>query len=223
MNRWFQSVTGALNLLLEARCTLCERSTPHLFCKDCLQRLERCQFPNPQQFWEPPLPVFAWGQYGGTLKQAIAVLKYQNRPDLARPLGQKLAQTWLASPMGRERSLVVVPIPMHREKQRKRGFNQAELLASAFCEVTGLPLKTHGLVRIRATEAQFGLSVAERQANLADAFQLGQAFQAQRPRSAVLLLDDIYTTGATAREAAMVLQQAKISVYGLAAIARPVL
>jgi ComF family protein len=162
----------------------------------------------------------AWGRYEGALKRAIAALKYNNAPQLARPLGQALAQVWLASPMAAVKSVTVVPIPMHSEKQKQRGFNQAELLAAAFCDRTGLPLQRHGLVRIRATEAQFTLASAQREQNLAGAFQVNSSLLQQRSVQKVLLLDDIYTTGATVRSAVEALQHHQIPVLGVAAIAK---
>ncbi|NJO43894.1 MAG: ComF family protein [Cyanobacteria bacterium CRU_2_1] len=222
MGHWTEKFTDLLNLFIESRCPLCQRSTHQPLCLDCQRQIQHCQLVDRQVFWQEPLPLFVWGKYGGALKRSIASLKYDNQPQLARPLGHWLAQAWLATPQIATKSLTVVPIPMHPDKQKKRGFNQAELLAKSFCEVTGLPLQCQGLARIRATEAQFGLSSAQRQQNLKDAFQLGDAFYHRRPSRAILLLDDIYTTGATAKAAIETLQQHHISVYGLITIAKTI-
>lgn len=142
-------------------------------------------------------------------------MKYENQPQLARVLGSELGKAWQDSPLSRKHPLGVVPIPLHGTKLKQRGYNQAQLLAESFCEVTGMPLSASGLKRVRQTEAQFGLSATERSANLADAFEVGKI----KGRGGVLLLDDIYTTGATVRSAARVLQQQGISVVGILAIA----
>ncbi|WOB43850.1 ComF family protein [Thermoleptolyngbya oregonensis NK1-22] len=212
-----------LNLVLQPCCPMCGRTdgrspAPPL-CIDCDRRLTHCQMPQPTTEWRPPLPVFSWGKYQGTLKQAIATLKYNHHPELARPLGHAMGRAWLHSVHGKT-PLIVVPIPMHADKQKQRGFNQAELLATSFCQVTRLPLERRGLVRVRATTPQFGLSVEERSQNVAGAFQVGPAF-GRSPRRPVLLLDDIYTTGATARNAAACLEARGIRVYGLVALASP--
>lgn len=167
--------------------------------------------------------MVAWGAYQGPLKQAIAALKYQNNPQLAIPLGRALGRQWQQSPLITRRSPIVVPIPMHAEKQRERGFNQAELLASAFCAQTGLQLVKHGLVRQRPTAPQFGLGPEARQQNLAGAFALGKPFLHRRPQQPILLLDDIYTTGTTVKVAATELRRHRVSVCGVAAIARAIL
>lgn len=220
--QWLKSF---LNLFLKSNCPLCGRPADRELCPSCDRSLLRCQFTNPGQFWKGQLPVFVWGRYGGILKQAIAALKYENQPQLARPLGTWLAQAWIKSPHCQVKPAVrlrspqvVVPIPLHADKLKQRGFNQAELLAESFCQYTGLPLCRQGLERVRATEALFGLSRTERQQILADALSVGKSLTQKRPKQ-VLLLDDIYTTGTTVGEAARVLGRQGISVYGVVAIA----
>lgn len=221
MERWTQPLKPLLDLFLESPCPLCQRSTAQEFCQACRHQVQRCQLPNPQTFWHDSLPLFVWGTYSGSLKQAIATLKYENQPQIARPLGHWLARAWLENPPIATQRPIVVPIPMHPSKQKIRGFNQAELLATAFCEMTGLALKRNGLNRVRATEAQFTLSKANREHNLKSAFQVDKALLQSKPSTPILLFDDIYTTGATARAAAQTLQDQQIEVVGLAAIAMP--
>lgn len=174
---------------------------------------------NPSQFWQEEIPVWVWGEYAGMLKRAIAALKYESNPQIAKLMGRWLAEVWLRSQESSLDKLTVVPIPLHAEKLKKRGFNQAELLAASFCEVTGLPLKRHGLERIKNTKALFDLSLKQRQLELQDAIALGPDFRSRLPQRSVLLIDDIYTTGTTARSATVTLQKAGVNVYGLVAIA----
>lgn len=235
LNGW----NNLVDLFLKAECPLCQRpasteSSQNCLCRDCERQLYRCRLPQPSKFWQPPLPVLAWGEYGGTLKRSLAALKYNNRPQVAQLLGRYLAEAWLDSPTiahSLVQPLVVVPIPLHISKQKQRGYNQAELIARAFCNRSRLPM-AHGLRRDRATEAQFGLTPEERQQNLADAFCVDQRFskrQAARAGAArteasrtVLLVDDIYTTGTTARSAVQVLRQSGISVGGILVVAKAV-
>jgi len=212
---------GFLDLFLKSECPLCQRSTVNQICRDCQNQIQSCQLAQKNAFWQPPLPLFAWGAYGGGLKRSIAALKYENQPQLARPLGQWLAQAWLDSPYSRQKA-TIVPIPMHAAKQKKRGYNQAELLARSFCELTGLPLRAQGLVRVRATEAQFGLSSEDRQQNLQDAIQLGSEFRQCLQTQPVVLLDDIYTTGATVAAAIAALKRHSIPVRGVITLAKSV-
>jgi ComF family protein len=207
------------NLFLQSSCPLCQRSTSKAICDTCERQLKQNQLGNPAEFWQGQPALFAWGWYGGILKRTIAHLKYDPQPELARPLGQWLAQAWIESGVSRS-PFTVVPIPLHADKQQQRGFNQAELLAQSFCQWTGYPLQANGLERIRSTEAQFTLSASQREQNLSQAFSLGKAFQHRRPSSPVLLLDDIYTTGATIRAATQTLHRHGIRVRGVLAIAK---
>lgn len=222
MQDWTRSLKPFLGLFLQSTCPACQRSTPVDLCHGCQRQIQQCRVAHPVASWQAPLPVFAWGDYNGALKRAIALLKYENQPQIAHLLGQWLADAWLASPVSRTPT-TVVPIPMHEAKRQKRGYDQAELIAETFCAVTRLPLRRYGLERIRATQAQFGLSVEARQQNLDQAFQLGWEFRRHPPTASVLLLDDIYTTGATVMAAAQTLRAKRIGVYGVVAIAKPIL
>ena len=169
--------------------------------------------------WEQPIPVFGWGMYGGIVKQAIAVMKYENQPQIARPLGQWLGEAWLLSKVSKTKPQpVVVPIPLHPNKQKKRGYNQAALIAESFCQTTGLKLRANGLKRVQETEAQFGLSASQRESNLASAFAVGAELRSRSVNVPVLLLDDIYTTGATLRSAVHTLSHDDIPVLGLVVV-----
>lgn len=223
MRATIQTLTnGLLSLFLKSKCPLCDRPADVEMCEFCQRQLLRTQLTNPSQFWQEPLPVFIWGRYNGTLKRALSALKYENQPQLARPLGHWLAQTWLKSPIAskaKAKKLMVIPIPLHPAKLQQRGYNQAELLAQSFCQLTGYKQLPFGLERVRATEAQFSLSAQEREQNLTDAFVITKSRTHLLSSSSVLLLDDIYTTGATARSAAKTLNRQGIQVEGVVAIA----
>ncbi|MCW6035230.1 ComF family protein [Spirulina subsalsa FACHB-351] len=219
MKRW--GWESFLSLFLSTNCPLCDRKADICLCSSCRRQLQRCQLPASQAVWEDEIKGFAWGAYQGVLKRAIAVLKYDNQPQLAEPLGQWMGVAWLkTSPFPPPHHYVVVPIPLHTQRQQQRGFNQAELLALSFCRFTGLRLQSQGLKRDRETQAMYSLNPEERAENLKNAFCLGTPFQKRLPRSPVLLLDDIYTTGATIRSARQILTQAGIPVAGVVTLAK---
>ncbi|NES99656.1 MAG: ComF family protein [Sphaerospermopsis sp. SIO1G1] len=209
-----------LNLFLQNNCPICQKTTPQVICQYCNQQLQSRELQNPKVIWKEPLPVFAWGNYGGTLKRAIAVMKYENHPEIGRLLGQYLGEKWLLNFTLKNVSPVIVPIPLHSQKLKTRGFNQAEIIAQGFCEITGLKLKANGLSRTKNTQAQFNVSGKERIENVANAFVLGSDFSRIPPSQPVLLIDDIYTTGATVKSATDTLNQNHISVLGVAAVAK---
>ncbi|MCS6815406.1 MAG: ComF family protein [Cyanobacteria bacterium] len=221
---WFQPLTGLLNLFLKSSCPLCQRSTAQVFCLACQRQLQHCQLAPRQEPLGNQVLLYAWGDYSGALRRAIAALKYENQPQIARPLGQWMGEQWrilhktLPHWQGSSQPLVV-PIPLHPAKQRKRGYNQAELLARGFCQVAELPLAPYGLQRIRETEAQFMLSAANRTQNLLGAFVVDRRLM-QRSSPSVIILDDIYTTGATAQAAIQAFHNQGISVLAVVVLAR---
>ncbi|MEO1341074.1 MAG: ComF family protein [Cyanobacteria bacterium J06635_13] len=208
-----------LSVFLESRCQFCDRPTAESLCESCYQKLSSYQLSkSDRQKLDRSQSVYAWSRYDGQLKRAIALMKYQNQPEIGSLLGTELGKAWIDSRLlRRSPKITVVPIPMHQQKQQERGFNQAEIIARSFCQVTEYRLETKTLMRIRATEAMFNLkSTVARAKNLQGAFKVGSKL----PRHPVLLIDDIYTTGTTVQEAAKVLQQYKIEVIGVAVAAK---
>ena len=208
-----------LNLFLQSNCPLCQRTASQEFCVYCNQELQKCRLTDSNRRKENSPPIIAWGIYGGSIKRAITTMKYDNHPEIARPLGEWLGEAWLQNYVNKNKdSLIAVPIPMHPEKEKKRGFNQATLIAKSFCQITGLQLKPSGLQRVKKTEALFGLSPTERKETLTEAFEIGRDFR-KPPKARVILIDDIYTTGATVKSAIETLSKSGIIVSGVAAVA----
>jgi ComF family protein len=220
MLRWGQALFSQLEQLgLHGSCPLCERTTADTFCQDCSRQLKKYQYPQGHVDRSIAPPLLAWGGYEGLLKQALAQLKYNQKTRIAESLGQWLGLAWLKTHLHTDR-LTVVPIPLHADRWQQRGYNQAVLIAQSFGHVTGLPLAKQGLVRVRATPAQFNLSRPERFCNLKQAFRLEPDFAKQVGKRSILLVDDIYTTGATATSALQTFQDAGIEVIAIAVVAK---
>jgi predicted amidophosphoribosyltransferase len=93
---------------------------------------------NPNYFlWQQPLPVFGWGSYGGLLKRVIAVMKYENQPEIGRVLGTPLGVAWFLNTPQLNKKPVVIVILLHTKKLKERGYNQATLIAEGSCQRTG--------------------------------------------------------------------------------------
>lgn len=223
-NVWKQGKQQLLNLFLSSPCALCQRPAPAALCPGCERQIRQTQLSDPLYQGQAGLPVISWGAYEGALKQSIASLKYNHRQDVAQFLGTELARAWLSSvaaqPRQSNRSWVVMPVPLHQSRLQQRGFNQAEALAQWFCRVTGMALYSNILKRVRATQAMHSLNRQDRLQNLVQAFAVDDQHQAQLQSARVWLIDDIFTTGATAIATSQVLRRYGISVAGICTVAR---
>jgi ComF family protein len=178
----------------------------------------------------PPFErAVAYGGYTGTLRSLIHALKYDGILPVAERLGGLLADAILKleSDSGMALGeLLVVAVPLHATKRKQRGFNHAELLAKAAVRVLRarrpdwkLTVAGGALERRKATQSQAGLSPHQRRANLRGVFFVPQpGLIAERD---ILLIDDIYTTGATVRACSQVLRRAGAASVWVATVARP--
>jgi ComF family protein len=146
--------------------------------------------------------ALAVGQFEGALREAIHQYKYRPCRSLAAPLAR-----WMLDHLRVLTTIdVIMPVPLHRSRLRERGFNQALLLASTVSKAHGIPLSYDNLTRFRSTRPQVELSGEERVLNVRGAFRLAKPEDVEGKR--ILLVDDVFTTGATMNECAAVLKSA---------------
>lgn len=143
--------------------------------------------------------------FGPVSRDLVHHLKYGDRLDLARPMARLMRQA--ATGLMAEAE-VIVPVPLHALRLWRRRFNQAALLARHLSVVSGVPAAMEGLRRTRATISQVNLTRAERRANVAGAFRVPKAAEGLVSGRRVLLVDDVFTTGATLDACARALRRA---------------
>lgn len=212
-------LNNILSLFLKSNCPLCQRSSDNIICRYCEEKLRHCQLTDYKQFSSQNYLLFSWGKYDDYLKRSIASLKYDKKKEIGVLLGNWLGKAWLESGNKKNYSqLTIIPIPLHPEKLKKRGFNQAELIARSFCDVTAYQLKTQLLMRVKNTEAMFSLTPQQKKANIDKAFRIGKDYEKINKMQPILIIDDIYTTGTTVNEAIKVLTNAKLKTLGVATI-----
>lgn len=164
------------------------------YCSDCIKR---------QHVYQQGKAVFC---YQGAMRKIMYRYKYSNRRDYTEFFAVEAATIyggWVRQCKTQE----IIPIPLSQKKRRLRGYNQAEIFARRFAQLSDLPLNTKLLVRTRDTTPQKQLSVQERKNNLKNAFKIAQDVVKSKR---VLLVDDIYTTGSTIDAAALALKQAGV-------------
>jgi ComF family protein len=216
---------AALDLAFPAACSGCGREGPPL-CTTCRPALDaRLALPGGTPIGLPaelpaPLLQLEWcAPFAGPVRAALHDLKYAGERRLAEPLGEAVAARWARVGTG---ARLVVPVPVHSERERQRGYDQAALIAAVAARRLGLPV-ARALERGRATVAQFELGRDERAANVAGAFRLRAADRDARQAVAgrwILLVDDVVTTGATLAACAVALEHAGALAVSAITVAR---
>jgi len=226
-----------LDLLFPPACLLCRDTlSNHGICDECSERFEavtppfctvcgstfatdaggnhlcgRCIKKN------PPFDIAASIYlYQGDLSRAVRLLKYSKKSLFGSHLGG-LMKNHRLSAISYD---AIVAVPLHIARLRERGFNQSQLLAEGLGESIFLDVDKYILERVRPTGSQAGMSSKERQANVRGAFCLRRGVDVAGKR--ILLIDDVYTTGATVKECSRVLKKGGASVVNVLTLARVV-
>jgi ComF family protein len=194
----------------QPQCSICGRPFPDGSgrdhpCRECMEKRP------PFDMARAPLV------YKGTVKEAVHLYKYRPVRSLKGYLGDFIeegAKKWFPD------ATVAAAVPLHKRRLRHRGFNQSLFLAGRASEVLGIKLSVDGLVRIRHTRPQVDLSPKDREENVRGAFLVRSPGEFSGER--VLLVDDVYTTGATVKECAKVLRKAGAEAVYVLTVARVV-
>jgi ComF family protein len=220
--RWMLEARDALaSIVIPAPCRLCGALLTHSsrtpVCQNCLDGFSRvpekicsiCGLPLPDISQVPGealrcsacrLETYAFDRarsfaiYENELARAMVLLKFERIDPLAKWFAARLAEIYRQNEMLIAAD-VVVPVPLHRDRQKERGYNQAELLSKALAKLLRLPHQGVLLVRKRPRPAKLVLTLSERWTAVRGAFEIRPGSQVDNRR--VLLLDDVMTTGAT--------------------------
>lgn len=173
-----------LRYIKEPKCKKCgkEIEKPEQeYCRDCMRF---------SHSFDKGMAVFA---YDDIMRRSIAMFKYHNRREYARFYAREM-DTHCSRFLKMCAPDVILPVPIHKKKKRQRGFNQAELVAKELGKLLKIPVDTDYLIRIEKTTPQKELNRQQRKENLKKAFAVKKGKKTYRR---VLVIDDIYTTGAT--------------------------
>jgi ComF family protein len=231
---------GILDLLYPPRCEACGRLRRDPFCGECRAQVEMVQTPLCRLCGEPfdpraqgaptcercrgrrlPLTIARSAAfYRGPLAGAIRRFKYHGQVVLARPLGSIMIEALDGAAGGTDPSTVgvICPVPLHSSRQRERGFNQSQLLAEEISVAIGKPVIPL-LERVRPTAPQVDLPARARAENVRRAF--AAKADAGIAGRTVLLIDDLFTTGATLMECGRALKAAGAAEVRVFTLARP--
>jgi ComF family protein len=214
--RHFSRLSSSIvNTLLPPVCAHCGQ-VDDLFCIECRSRVvwleepicRQCGRPQPQMVHRcesclaetlPLLQIRAATLHVDPVRIVLHQMKYEGYFALAQPLAELMIIAW--SKWKHDFDLVL-PIPLHADRRRERGYNQSELLVNALQDKLGWQGDSLALRRTKPTQPQIGLSANERRANVRGAFEADRTIVKGKK---ILLVDDVCTTGATLSEAAQVL------------------
>jgi len=220
-----RTLKPVLDFALPPRCPGCGAVTeaPHRFCLDCWSALRflgepccaRCALPFDYEsgpevecgacLAEPPAfdRLRAAVVYGEISRKVALKLKYGGRPGIAETMARFMARHFAA-----ERETIVAPVPLHRWRIWRRGYNQSALVATALARQAGVETRLDLIRRVKRTPPLRGMGPRERREAVRGAFRIEPAHKAAVKGKAVLLIDDVYTSGATANACAAVLRRA---------------
>ena len=211
-----------LDWVFPPKCGGCDKAG-QWFCDACQNQIAYIKtppialpYPDPSLEDSPSLRhVHAVAWFEGPLQNLIHNFKYKGQKALRKPLAQLLLEKWRA--VDRPTDLIVA-VPLHPNRERERGYNQAHLLSQELGKAVGIEATKDGLLRVRNTLPQVDLAAGERWVNVRGAFHGDRSILGGR---SVLLVDDVCTTGATLQACALAAFEAGVQSVWALTVARP--
>lgn len=226
MIKWYKHM---LDLVYPPLCTGCGLQRPldsHIFCLDCLNELPETGFhlhahnPFVRHFYGriqlKAGAAFLYFSRGGGTQRLLHQIKYNNAADIISIIGRWYGKQLLKSDLFNEID-VVVPVPLHWKKQRKRGYNQSFVFGEGIAEVMNISCQKNVLVRVTHDKSLTGMKRLKRVETIGSSFILAKPNPVKNKH--VLLVDDVLTTGATLEACANALLKAPVASISMVTIA----
>lgn len=239
---------GLLNFVFPLDCKICEKpireSKGYSICEDCFKTIELIERPYCAKCGKPLIPTDFFKQnreilcldckrkkysfefsrstgiYDKVLKKCIHLFKYYGEKKLAKPLGKLMVDSLVKNDEFKRKIDLIIPVPLHKNDLKKRGFNQSVLLGKVTGDYLSIPVRENVLVKKKLTPFQVNLSKKERKINILGAFSVEKPGEIKGKN--ILILDDVFTTGATVEECTKELMKARAKNIFVLTLARTV-
>ena len=220
------------SLFFPRRCPLCGRYVGEHFsdgalCNECLRTLPRTeQAVVRHNGTEDALAgvghldkaaAYLFFEKQHPIQQMVHKMKYSAQPLVGYQLGKQAAREFICTDFF-DGIDIIMPIPLHRKRFRNRGYNQSEYIARGLSEITGIPIDTIHLQRIKDTPQQALQKGQDRKNNVADAFEVNHPEQLYRKH--ILLVDDLITTGETVKACIQSMRPVRGATYSVFALCK---
>lgn len=190
-----EHLIGLLDWIYKKKCYFCKSSKEAVrMCSKCYEKL--VHLPAQANRIIDGVNIYCAGNYSNELQKLIRGLKYHKQKDLAFYQAKFMYEYWKKLNMSGD--FQVIPVPLHKNRIKRRKYNHMELVATEFCNLTGYTPNFSIITRIKDTKPQYKLSKLQRSENLKNAFKLDKTKFLENKR--LLILDDICTTGSTFEE-----------------------
>lgn len=209
-----------LDLIYPPVCGICKKISKENLCNECRLKLDKYKINANRKLKEGNMyfdEAFHIFKYDGLVRDIVISYKFQNKAYLYKTFSKIILKNEKAYSFLKKYD-IIIPVPIHKKRRQKRGYNQTELIAKEIAKNTNLELQNNVLIKSLNIVPQSELNKNERKENIKNVFKLTN-FEKIRNKN-IIIFDDIYTTGSTLNECARVLKNAECKKIGILTIAK---
>lgn len=211
-------LNNILELIYPNVCGICGKICKESLCKRCAIEIKKYEInlvnKNKKMYFNESMHIF---KYNEMIRQRLIEYKFQDKSYMYKTFAKIILKNKKVCGF-LEKYDIIIPVPIHKKRRLKRGYNQTELIAKEICKNISLELKTGVLIKQKNIKAQSELNKNERKQNIKNAFEIKNINEIIDKK--ILLFDDIYTTGSTVNECSKILKKAGAKQIGVVTIAK---
>ena len=211
-------LNNILELIYPNVCGICGKICKESLCKRCAIEIKKYEInlvnKNKKMYFNESMHIL---KYNEMIRQRLIEYKFQDKSYMYKTFAKIILKNKKVCGF-LEKYDIIIPVPIHKKRRLKRGYNQTELIAKEICKNISLELKTDVLIKQKNIKAQSELNKNERKQNIKNAFEIKNINEIIDKK--ILLFDDIYTTGSTVNECSKILKKAGAKQIGVVTIAK---